>query len=327
MKAYAIEKFGPPEVLELREIPKPEPEKNEMLIRVCATTVNAADCNIRGLTYVPPGLGFVARMMLGRKKPKKKYIGSVVAGVVEAIGSEVTKYKAGDRVFGTGPELGAYAEYTCRPEDGAFSLIPDHIGFGQAASVPYGALTALFFLREKGKIKSGNRVLVHGASGNVGVYAVQLAKVFGAEVTGVCSTRNVEFVRSLGADRVIDYTREDYTRTGEQWDLIVDIVVGKTSFSRNRDSLTPKGKYLAVAGGLGDMLQMVRTSITGGKKVAFGGGSDCESKENMDFLKELLESGRLKPVTGKTFPFDRMVEAHRYAESGQKQGNVVVTVP
>lgn len=322
-----IENFGPPEVLELREIPKPEPEKNEMLIRVCATTVNAADCNIRGLTYVPPGLGFVARMMLGRKKPKQKYIGSVVSGVVEATGNEVKKFKAGDRVFGTGPELGAYAEYTCRPEDGAFALIPDNIGFGQAASVPYGALTALFFLREKGKIRSGDRVLVHGASGNVGAYAVQLAKFFGAEVTGVCSTRNVEFVRSLGADRVIDYTREDYTRSGEQWDLIADIVVGKTSFSRNRNSLSPKGKYLAIAGGLGDMLQMVRTSITGGKKVVFGGGSDCESQENMEFLSELLASGRLKPVTGQTFPFDSMVEAHRYAESGQKQGNVVVTVP
>ncbi len=326
MKAAIIEQFGPPEVLKITEMDKPEPGDHEVLIKVHATTVNAADCNTRGLTYIPPGLGFVAKMMLGSKKPKKGHLGSVLAGEVEAAGKEVNSFKPGDRVYGTGPELGAYAEYSCRPEGGALAIIPDHLSYTEAAVVPYGALTALFFLRDKAGVHSGQKVLVNGASGGVGSYAVQLAKHLGAEVTGVCSTSNLEFVRSLGADHVIDYTREDFRKSSQTWDVIFDMVVGKTSFAQSKKVLHPKGYYLAVAGGLKEMLQMVRTSVTGGRKVVFGGGSDCETKENMEFLNELIEKGELRPTLDRTFPFPEIVEAHRYTETGKKRGNVAIEI-
>lgn len=324
MKAVVCEQYGAPEVLQFREVDKPVPQKNEVLIRVYASSVNAADCNIRGLTYIPSGLGFVAKMMVGFKKPKISIIGSVLAGEVEAVGGDVSSLKPGDRVYGTGSELGAYAEYTCRPEDGALARIPDSISYEEAATVPYGALTALYFLREKAGVMEGMKVLINGASGGVGSYAVQLAKYFGAEVTGVCSTANMEFVRSLGADHVIDYTREDFRQSGRTWDVIMDIVVGKTSFSRCKKVLSPRGYYLAVAGGLNDMFQMIWTSITGGRKVVFGGGAACEKKEYMEFLSELLERGELKPVLEKTFPFDQIVDAHRYVEGGSKKGNISI---
>jgi NADPH2:quinone reductase len=326
MKAYICQEYGPPEVLRLKEVDKPVPKENELLIRVCATTVNAADCNARGMTYIPSGLGFVAKMMLGSKKPKNENTGSVFAGEVIAAGPEVTSFKAGDQVYGSSSELGAYAEYICRREDGALARIPDVIGFNEAATVPYGALTALYFLREKAGVKEGMRVLINGASGGVGSYAVQLAKYFGAEVTGVCSSSNMEFVRSLGADHVIDYTREDFRKSDRTWDVIMDIVVGKTSFAKCKKVLHPKGYYLAVAGGLTDMLQMIRTSLTGGRKVIFGGGSACEKKENLEFLNTLIEQGKLKPVLDRTFPFDQMVDAHRYVESGGKKGNIAVQI-
>jgi len=326
MKAVVCEKYGPPEVLELKEIDKPVPKDNEVLIKVQASTVNAADCNVRGLTYIPPGLGLVAKSMLGFKKPKIPVLGSVLAGEIEAVGREVLSFKPGDKVYGTGEEMGAYAEYACRPENGAIAILPENLSYEQAATIPYGALTALYFLRDKAGVSSMQKVLVNGASGGVGVYAVQLARYFGAEVTGVCSTGNMDFVLSLGADRVIDYTKEDFARTGEHWDVIFDMVVGKTSFSRARKALLPSGYYLAVAGGLRDMLQMIRTSVTGGKKVVFGGGAACETRENMAFLSELLEAKKLRPVLDKSFPLEQIVDAHRYVESGNKKGNIAVTV-
>ena len=326
MKAYICEKYGPPEVLHLKEVEKPAPKENELLVRVHATTVNAADINVRGLKYVPPGLGLVARMMMGFGKPKISVIGSVIAGVVEAAGEKVSSFKVGDRVYGTGSSLGAYAEYACRPDSGAIAPIPGNISFEQAATVPYGALTALYFLREMAGVSPGQKVLVNGASGGVGAYAVQLGRHFGAEVTGVCSTRNLEFVRSLGAAKVIDYTVEDPARTKEHWDVILDVVVGKTSFSRFKNSLTPKGYYLAVAGGLNDMMQMLRTSVGGGKKAKFGGGTACEKMEYMLLLNELIESGKLIPVVDRTFPFEDLVEAHRYTESGARRGSVAVSI-
>jgi len=326
MKAIVCERYGPPEVLELREVPKPSPGKDEILIKVQATSANAADCNMRGLVYIPTGLGWLARLMVGIKKPKISIIGSVVAGEIVAVGGEVTTFKVGDQILATGPEMGAYAEYACRPEKGAIAIMPGNISYEQAATVPYGALTALYFLRDKAGVKSGQKVLVNGASGGVGVYAVQIAHYFGAEVTGVCSTSNIEFVKSLGADRVIDYTREDFRERDEKWDIIFDMVVGKTSFSRSKRSLTHGGFYLAVAGGLNDMLQMIRTSITGGKKVIFGGGAACEKKENLVFLTELIESGNLIPVLDKSFTLEQIVEAHRYVEAGHKKGNIAIRI-
>jgi len=326
MKAIVCERYGPPEVLELKEMPKPSPGEDEILIKVHATSVNAADCNVRGLVYIPAGLGWLARLMLGIKKPKIRIIGSVLAGEIEEVGRKVTTFHVGDRILGTGPEMGAYAEYACRPEKGAIAIMPENLNYEHAATIPYGALTSLYFLRDKAGVKAGQRVLINGASGGVGVYAVQIAHYYGAEVTGVCSTSNVEFVKSLGADKVIDYTREDFTERNEQWDIIFDMVVGKTSFSRSKGSLTPGGYYLAVAGGLNDMLQMIRTSFTGGKKVIFGGGAACEKKENLLFLMKLIESGDLRPVLDKSFTIEQMVEAHRYVETGQKKGNIALMI-
>ena len=326
MKAVVCDKYGPPEVLKLKEVNKPTPEDNEVLIKVYATTVNAADCNVRGLSYIPAGLGLIAKLMLGFNKPRISIIGSVLAGEIEAIGKDIKSFKPGDQIFGTGPELGAYAEYACRPEKGAIAKMPKNISYEQAATVPYGALTALYFLRDIAKIKSGQKVLINGASGGVGVYAIQLSNYFGAEVTGVCSTDNMDFVKSLGADKVIDYTKEDLTKKGEKWDIIFDIVVGKTSFSRYKKSLNPKGFYLAVAGGLKDMMLMIWTSITGGKKVIFGGGTACERKENLVFLKELIEEGKLQPIVDRSFPLEQIVDAHKYVETGRKKGNIAIRV-
>ena len=324
MKAATCEKYGPPEVLKIKEFDKPVPKDNEVLIKVHASSVNAADCNGRGLSQIPTGLGLVAKLMLGFNRPKINIHGSVFAGVVEEAGKNVKSFQKGDSVFGSSSGLGAYAEYLCRPDEGAIAKKPENISFEQAATIPYGALTALYFLRDMAQIKKGQKVLVRGASGGVGSYAVQLAHYFGAEVTGVCSTANIDFVKSLGADQVIDYTKEDFTKKGEKWDIIFDIVVGKTSFSRFKSSLNPNGYYLAVAGGLVDAIHMVLTSITGGKKVIFGGGTACEKKENLVFLKELIETGKLKPVLDKTFPFDEIVEAHRYVENRLKKGNIAV---
>lgn len=326
MKAIVCDAYGPPEVLKLKEVTKPAPGKEEVLIKVHASSVNAADCNVRGLTYIPTGLGFVARSMLGFKKPKISIIGSVFAGEIVETGSEVEGFKVGDRVYGTGPQLGAYAEYMCRPVEGALAIMPANISFEEAATIPYGALTALYFLYDRAHVGPGQKVLVKGASGGVGAYAVQLARIFGAEVSGVCSTPHVEYVKSLGAHRVFDYTVEDYTRSGETWEVIFDVVVGQTSFAKNKSSLAPGGFYLAVAGGLNEMLAMVRTSVTGGKRVVFGGGTACEKKESLDFLTELIEAGDLKPVLDRSFTLEQMAEAHRYVESGQKKGNIAVKI-
>jgi NADPH:quinone reductase-like Zn-dependent oxidoreductase len=326
MKAIICTKFGPPEVLQPADIVKPVPKDNEVLIKVHATTVNASDCNVRGFVFIPPGLGFIAKLMLGFKKPKINILGSAFAGEVEAAGKNVKLFKKGDQVFGTGPKLGAYAEYMCRTEAGAMAIKPVNMSYEQAATIPYGALTALYFLRDKAKIKKKQKVLIRGASGSVGIFAVQLAHYFGAEVTGVCSTANLELVKSLGANKVVDYTREDFTQSSESWDIIFDVVVGKNSFSRCKKSLNPKGFYLAVAGGLKELMQMLLTSMTSGKKVIFGGGIACERKENLIFLKELIEAGKLKTVIDKSFSLEQIVEAHRYVDKGNKKGNVAIIV-
>jgi NADPH:quinone reductase-like Zn-dependent oxidoreductase len=325
MKAIVYTEYGPADVLHLQEVEKPAPKDHEVLIKVHAATVTTGDCNVRGFTFVPPGFGPLPRLMFGLKKPKIAILGTELAGEVEAIGEAVTMFKKGDQVFGIGSDrFGAYAEYACRPEKGALAIKPANLTYEEAAALPFGAGTALYFLRDMAKIKRGQKVLVNGASGGVGVYAVQLARHYGAEVTGVCSTANVELVKSLGADKVIDYTREDFTQNGETYDVIVDIVVGKTSFSRYKNSLKPKGLYLAVAGGLQEGVQMLWTSITGGKKVIFV--SSTERKEDLVFLKDLVEAGKLKPVIDRRYPLEQTAEAHRYVDTGHKKGSVVITV-
>ncbi|MCP9908290.1 NAD(P)-dependent alcohol dehydrogenase [Cyanobium sp. BA5m-21] len=325
MKAIVYTVYGPPDVLHLQDVEKPTPKDSEVLIRVYAATVTAGDVNVRGFTFVPPGFGPLPRLMFGLRKPKKTILGTELAGEIEAVGKDVTLFKKGDKVFGIGSEIfGAYAEYTCRPQAGALAIKPANLTYEEAAAVPFGAVTALYFLRDMAKLQRGQKALINGASGGVGTYAIQLAKYSGAEITGVCSTANLALVKSLGADKVIDYTKEDFTQSGETYDIILDTVVGKTSFSRCKGSLKPKGLYLAVAGGLQEMGQMLWTSITGGQKVIFG--SPPERKEELIFLKELIEAGKIESVIDRRYPLEQTAEAHRYVDKGHKKGNVVITV-
>ena len=324
MKAIVYHKYGAPDVLQLDEVETPKPRNTEVLIRIHATTVTAGDVNARGFTFVPPGLGPLARMMLGLRKPKRQILGVELAGEIEAVGRDVKQFKEGDQVFGIdGNGFGAYAEYKCMDEKGALALKPANLTYEEAAAIPFGGTTALGFLR-RGKLESRERVLVNGASGGVGTAAVQLAKHFGAEVTGVCSTANAALVKSLGADYVIDYTKEDFTQSGETYDLILDTVVGKSSFARCRDSLKQNGRYLAVAGGMRALVQMLWTSMIGDKKVI--AVSAAEWAEDLRFLAELAQAGKFTPVIDRRYPFEQIVEAHRYVDTGRKRGNVVISL-
>jgi NADPH:quinone reductase-like Zn-dependent oxidoreductase len=325
MKAAVYHEYGAPEVLQLKQVEKPTPKDDEVLIRIHATSVTTGDVNVRGFVFVPPGFGLLARLMFGLKKPKKPILGIELAGEIEAVGRNVQSFKKGDPVYGidsTG--MGAYAEYKCMPEKGALTHKPANLSYEEAAAIPNGATTALFFLRDKARVQPGQTVLVIGASGSTGSAAVQLAKYFGAEVTGVCSTRNLDLVRSLGADKVIDYTQEDFTRNGQTYDFIFDTVCGKTSFARCKGSLKANGLYLAVAGGVRELLQALLPSAGGGKKVI--AGMLTERKEDLLFLKTLVEQGQLKPVIDCCYPLEQIVEAHRYVDTGRKKGNVVITV-
>lgn len=324
MKAIVYSEYGPPDVLQLQEVEKPTPKESEVLIKVVAATVTSGDVNARGFTLVPKGFGPLPRLMLGLRGPKKPILGTEVAGDIEAVGQAVTLFKEGDQVFGIASSIfGAYAEYVCRPEDGALAKKPANLSYEEAAAIPMGAGTALYFLRDKAHIQSGQKILINGASGGVGTYAVQLAKYYGAEVTGVCSTANLELVKSLGADRVIDYTKEDFTQSGATYDIIYD-TVGKTSFSRCQGLLTPNGIYLDGPSGPGGFLRMGWTSIAGSQKVF--AGTPVERKEELIFLKELCETGKIKPVIDRLYPLEQTAEAHRYVDQGHKKGNVVITV-
>jgi NADPH:quinone reductase-like Zn-dependent oxidoreductase len=325
MKAVIYTEYGPPEVLRLEEVEKPVPKDNEVLIRVRAATVTAGDVNVRGFVFVPRGFGFLARLMFGLRRPRKTILGTELAGEVEAVGKDVKSFKPGDQVFGIGSEsFGAYAEYVCRPEKGALAMKPANLTYEESAALPFGAGTALYFLRDLAKVRPGQKVLVNGASGGVGTYAVQLARHYGAEVAGVCSGANIELVKSLGADKVIDYTRDDFRISGATYDVICDTVAGQASFSACKNALTPNGLYCAIAGGPQTFVQMLWTSIRGGKKVL--AGTPVENKEDLIAIKELVEAGRLKPVIDRSFPLERIVEAHRHVDTGRKKGNVVITV-
>lgn len=325
MKAIVYNQYGPPEVLQTTDWPMPSPSDDEVLVKVRAATVTSGDCNARGFVFVPRGLGPLSRLIFGLRKPRKPILGTEVAGDVVAIGKRVTTFRVGDPIFGIASDrLGAYAQYACYSADGALAPKPTTMSYEEAAALPFGATTALYFLRNLGGIQRGQSVLVNGASGGVGNYAVQLAKYFGANVTGVCRTANMALVRSLGADEVLDYTRQDVTTRGRTYDLIVDTVVGKTAFARYKSALKPHGRYLAVAGGLREMGQALWTSFRGGKRVMAGGAP--ERKEDLFFLKELAEAEALKVVIDRCYPLEDAVAAHRYVDSGRKKGNVVLTV-
>jgi len=316
MKAIVYTKYGPPDVLELKEIEKPEPKDNEVLIRVHATTVTPIDWRFR-----QPGKNIIARMMAGLIKPKNNVLGPELAGEIESVGKDVKLFKQGDQVYGGG-QMGAHAEYTCMPED-KVAMKPTNMTYEEAAGVPFSGTTALYCLKERGKIQDGQKVLINGASGGVGTFAVQLAKYFGADVTGVCSTTNLELVQSIGADRVIDYTKEDFTKEGQTYDIIFD-AVGKRSFSQCKSSLKQRGIYLSTIATIPLLLQMLWTSKIGDKKAKFG-MPPCSTRE-LDFLKDVIEAGRMRTVIDRTYPLSDTAEAHRYSERGHAKGKIVITL-
>ena len=322
MKAIVYERYGPPEVLQLKEVEKPTPKDNEVLIKTHATTVTSGDWRVRSLN-VPVGFGLIIRLVFGVSKPRQPILGTELAGVVESVGKDVRQFKAGDQVFAfSDAAMGCYAEYKCMPEDGAMALKPANLTYGEAAALSFGGTTALDFFR-RGKLQSGEKVLVNGASGGVGTAAVQLARHFGADVTGVCSTANLELVKSLGASHVIDYSKEDFTQNGEIYDVVVD-TVGTASFSRSKASLKEGGRLLMILAGLPDMLKIPWVSMTSNKKVIAGPAAG--RAEDLRFLAGLAESGEFKPVIDRRYPFEQIAEAHSYVDSGRKKGNVVITL-
>ena len=325
MKAVLHTHYGSPDLLEFREVDKPTPKANEVLIAIHATTVSTGDCNVRNFTFVTKSMRPIAKLMFGIGKPwKKRVLGTELAGEVEGAGKDVTRFKTGDRVVAsTGMAGGGHAQYACLPETGAVVIKPDSLTGEEAVAIPFGANTALYYLRDLGKIQAGQDVVIIGASGAIGSAAVQLAKHFGATVTGVCSGANVELVKSLGADTVIDYTREDFTRNGRTYDLIFD-VVGATTFDRCQHSLKPDGVFLQNIMELSDVVRALWTSVTGGKKIK--GGVAIGNQKGMRLIAELAAAGTLKPVIDRSYPLEQLAEAFKYVERGHKKGNIVITV-
>ena len=317
MKAIIYTEYGSPDVLELKEVARPTPKDNEVLVKVHAASANAADWH---LMRAEP---FLARLENGLLKPKNTKLGADIAGRVEAVGRNVTQFQAGDDVFGCMPlnELGGFAEYVCAHEE-AVALKPARLTFEQAAAVPLAAFTALQGLRDKGQIQPGQKVLINGASGGVGHFAVQIAKSYKTEVTGVCSTRNLDMVRSIGADHVIDYTKEDFTQTGQQYDLIFD-AVGNRSVSEYQRALSPNG--ICSVAGFTSLSRLFQFMLLGGKKVGLMETAKGNKKDLL-FIKELLEAGKVVPVIDRVYPFSETAEAIRYLEKGHAQGKVVITV-
>lgn len=322
MKSIVYKKYGPPEVLQLNDTENPVPKEHEILVKVKATTVTAADIRARSFT-VPPVFWLPARITLGFRHPKKQVLGVELAGEVVLAGKDVKRFKEGDQVFAaTLEEFGAYAEYKCLSEAGPVSIKPSTISYAEAAAIPIGARTALYFLR-KANIQCGHKVLVYGASGSVGSYAVQIAKYFGANVTGVCSTANLEWVRSLGADKVIDYTSEDFSKKDELYDVIFE-AVNKSSFTDCMRVLKKDGTYINITEPL-PSVRMLWTILTTGKKLILSRNAP-ETPEALNFLGELIQIGKLKVVIDRSYEFEEIVEAHRYVEKGHKKGNVIINV-
>ncbi len=329
MKAIIWTKYGAPDGLQLQTVAKPTPKDNEVLVKIHATTVTAGDCEMRALNF-PLILALPIRLYSGLTKPTRiNILGQELAGEIEAVGKDVQQFKVGDQVFGaTGMGFGGYAEYKCLPAiptddtQGALALKPTNITYGEAAAVPIAGLEALHFMRQA-NIQPGHHVLINGAGGSIGTFALQLARYFGAEVTAVDSTGKLDMLRSIGAAHVIDYTQEDFTKNGQTYDLIFD-VMGKASFSGSIKSLKPNGLYIIGNAGLSQKIRGAWTSAVSSKKVTSGTGG--HSAEDLIFLKELIESGKIKSVVDRSYPLEQTADAHRYVETGHKKGNVVITV-
>ena len=315
MKAIVCTRYGPPDVLQLREVEKPTPKDNEVLIRVHTTAVSSLEYKFRS------GKVFIARLMSGIRKPRKGILGTEVSGEVDSVGKDVTQFKQGDQVFAD-VKYGGYAEYVACPEQ-RVALKPANMSHEEAATISFAGVTALVFLRDFGKIQSGQKVLINGASGGMGTYAVQLAKHFGRDVTAVCSTANLEMVKSLGADELIDYTQDDFTKTGATYDIIFD-AVGKSSFSKCKGSLNKGGIYISTVLTWGLLFMMLSTKMIGNKKAIFGMGH--AKAGDLDFMKELIEAGKVRAIIDRTYPLEQIAEAHAYAEQGHVKGKVVITI-
>ncbi|MGB5471293.1 MAG: NAD(P)-dependent alcohol dehydrogenase [Woeseiaceae bacterium] len=323
MKAVIWTRYGPPEVLELKQVETPTPADDEVLVRIVAATVFAGDCEVRAFDF-PASFWLPLRLMFGLTRPRRKVQipGQELAGVIEAVGKDVTGFNKGDEVFAPLEKFGGCAEYLCLSAKSAMAIKPTNMSFEEAATVPVGGLNALHFVR-KASIESGDKVLINGAAGSIGTFAVQIAKSRGAQVTAVDSTKKLDMLRSIGADKVIDYTQEDFTRNGETYDAIID-VVGKSPYSRSVCSLNDNGRYILGNPRFSGFFRGLWTSMTSSKKVI--AAMTGYRTANLVFLRELIEAGRLRTVIDRRFPLEEIVDAHRYVESGEKTGHVVITV-
>ena len=320
MKAIVNKRYGSPNVFEHNELEKPCPKSNEILVNIKASTVTTADCMMRR------GDTILSRFLLGFFRPKIKYqiLGTEFSGIIESIGNKVTKFRTGDEIYAfRGFGTGCYAEYKCMNENGSIALKPKNMSFNEAASVVDGATTALFFLKEKGNIKKGQKILINGASGSIGTFAVQIAKYFETEVTGVCSTKNIELVKSLGADNVIDYTKKDFTKTGESYDIIFD-TVSKSSFSLSKNSLNYGGKYIVTVMTFKRVVLSLLTKLCKKRKLIFA--MSMNKTNGLKFIKSLIEKGQIASIIDKQYSIDELSEAHAYVEKGHKRGNVVIEI-
>ncbi|NOX41316.1 MAG: NAD(P)-dependent alcohol dehydrogenase [Alphaproteobacteria bacterium] len=323
MYAYTYSKYGGPDVLNCVELPTPTPKANEVLIRVYATTVSAGDWRARSLT-MPVGMGLIGRLVFGVRRPRKPILGTDLSGVVEAVGADVTTFQPGDAVIGfPGAGFGAHAEHIVMPADGKIVHKPEALSFDEAAAIPFGATTAHDFLINKGKLRAGERVLINGASGSTGSACVQIAKHFGAEVTGVCSGANADLVLAIGADHVIDYNVEDFTKEGPQYDMVVD-TVETAPWARTRHALVPNGRMLMIAGSTSDIIFGGLKARLDGKRLI--GGVASESVEVLRKVVQMASDGHFHPVIDRCYDFSQMMAAHAHVDTGHKKGNVVVTV-